>query len=85
MNVIHTAMFLTLERFPDRAEMIKRLFSESEDFQTVCEDFRQCSTALRYWNQSMKADAPARRLEYAALLRELEQEIEQRLIEEGEP
>ena len=84
MNVIHTALFVILERFPDRAEMIKRLFSKSEDFQTACEDFRQCSTALRYWNQSMKADAPARQREYETLLRELEQEIEQRLKEDGE-
>jgi len=85
MKVIYTPMFLILERFPEHAETIKRLFSESEDFQTACEDFRQCRSALGYWNQSEKAGAPARRLEYTTLLRELEQEIEQRLMEAGEP
>ena len=85
MNVIYTPMFIILERFPEHAETIKRLFSESEDFQTACEDFRLCRSALGHWNQSEKAAAPARRLEYATLLRELEQEIEQRLMEAGEP
>lgn len=85
MKVIHTAMFVILQRFPERAETIKRLFSESKDFQCACEDFRQCRSALRFWKQSMKAEAPARRLEYATLLRELEQEIEQRVIEAGSP
>lgn len=46
----------------------------------MCEDYHKCSQALNYWNQSTEVVAPARRKEYAAVLHELEQEIEQRLI-----
>jgi hypothetical protein len=47
----------------------------------MCEDYRQCAEALRHWNESASEEAPARRKEYAALLRDLEAEILQRLDE----
>ena len=75
MSVINLAIFFVMEKFPDRRDLVKRLFSASANFQTLCEDFRQCSEALRYWIQSMETDAPARRLEYKALQRELAGEI----------
>ena len=81
MTVIKNAIFPVMERFPGTADTIKRLFSESEDFQSLCEDYRRCSEALRHWDKSAEEDAPARRQEYQALLRELEEEIEQNLNE----
>jgi len=75
MTVIKNAIFSVLERFPERTDRIKQLFSDSKDFQTVCEDYRQCNEALLHWNQSAEEIAPARRQEYQSLLRELEEEI----------
>jgi hypothetical protein len=83
MSVIKSAIFAILERFPARKDTIKRLFIADGEFQTLCEDFCQCSQALVYWNQSIKTDAPARREEYKALRQELENEIK-RLIDEAE-
>lgn len=70
-----------MKRFADRGDTVKRLFRESETFQSVCEDYRRCAAALRHWNQSASDEAPARREEYAALLRDLEGEILQFLNE----
>ncbi len=81
MTVIKKSIFPVMERFPGTADTIKRLFSESENFQILCEDYRQCREALRHWGRSAEEDAPARRREYQALLGELEKEIEQSLSE----
>ena len=81
MPVIQTSVFPVLKRFPDRKDTVKQLFKENENFQSVCEDYRRCAEALRHWNESTSEEAPARREEYAALLRDLEAEILQNLNE----
>jgi len=81
VSVINSAVFFILERFPDRRDLIKRLFTANNNFQILCEDFRQCSEALQYWNQSMKTDAQVRIKEYSALQCELEEEIDRFLNE----
>jgi len=81
MLVVYTGLPIVLAEFPDYEDTIKRLFRENETFQTLCEDYRQCSVALRYWNQSDSDDGLARREEYAALLKELKAEILQTLSE----
>ncbi|UCD58119.1 MAG: hypothetical protein JSV16_03115 [Candidatus Hydrogenedentota bacterium] len=83
MTVIQTGLFSVMERFSDRKDAVKRLFRESEAFQTVCEDYRKCVEALRFWNESGSDGASARREEYAALLHDLEAEILQSLKELG--
>jgi len=75
MPIIETGLFLVFERFPDRKEAVKALYRESEDFQCLCEDYRQCALALRYWSRSSGEDAPARTEEYTLLLQELEEEL----------
>ena len=75
MTVIQNSVFHVLEVFPGRGGDIKRLYKESPEFQTICEDYRQCAEALQHWNQSRKKEAPARRREYAQLLQELVDEI----------
>ena len=75
MSVIQTSVFTVVKRFPDRKEAVKRLFRESDTFQTVCEDYRRCVEALRHWNQSASEVAPARREEYVALLKDTEAEV----------
>lgn len=81
MPVIQTSIFTVLKQFPDRKDTVIRLFNESETFQSVCEDYRRCAEALRRWNDSASEEAPVRREEYAALLRDLEAEILQNLTE----
>jgi hypothetical protein len=75
MTIIKSGLFLVFERFPDRKATVKALYQESENFQSLCDDYRQCAAALRYWEQSSEDYAPARRHEYTALLQELEEEI----------
>ena len=81
MPVIQTSVFTVVKRFPDRNDTVKQLFKKSETFQSVCDDYRRCAEALRHWNESASEEAPARREEYAALLRDLEAEILQNLNE----
>ena len=75
MTVIKSSVFHVLEKFPDRAGDIKRLYKENQEFQTMCEDYRQCAEALHHWNQSNEKEALARRREYAQLFQELVDEI----------
>ena len=75
MSIIESGLFFVFERFPDRKATVKALYRESEDFQSLCEDYRQCALALRYWSRSPEDYAPSRRQEYTILLRELEEEI----------
>jgi len=75
MSIIEPSLFLIFERFPDSKEAVKAFYRESEDFQSLCEDYRQCALALRYWSRSSGEDAPARTEEYTLLLQELEEEL----------
>ena len=81
MRVIKNTVFSVLDQFPDHKQAFLHLFKEHEDFQSLCEDYRQCNQALQHWNRSEAKDAPARRQEYAGLLRELAAEILQYLNE----
>jgi hypothetical protein len=81
MTVIQSSVFHVLEKFPDRAGDIKRLYKENREFHTICEDYRQCAAALHHWSQSNEKEAPARRQEYAFLQQELMEEIYQYLNE----
>jgi hypothetical protein len=75
MRVIHSNLFFIVKRFPEHKEIIKRLYSESENFQEMCNDYQECDRALRHWSQSHSEDSPERRNEYAALMQDLEAEI----------
>ena len=75
MTVIKSSVFNVLETFPGNRADIKRLFKENREFQSICEDYRQCAEALHHWRQSHEKEAPARRQEYELLLQELMDEI----------
>jgi len=75
MMAVQTGLSILLAEFPDHKEKIQRLYRENETFQNLCEDYRQCSAALNYWNQSHSVDGLARCEEYAVLLKDLEAEI----------
>ena len=82
MSVIYPGLFLVIERFPDRKKVLSHLYACNAGFQTLCENYRQCTTAIRYWAQSEEEKAPERRREYGELLHELEMEILQYCSEE---
>ena len=81
MPIAYTGLPIVLAKFPEHQEKIKRLFKRNETFQTLCEDYRRCSEALKYWNNFASEEAPARREEYRSLLRDLEDEILQNVKE----
>jgi hypothetical protein len=68
---------MVIGRFPNHRNTIRRLYAEDGCFRSLCDCYRQCSEALRYWAQSDQEIAPERHHEYAGLLRELEWEIQQ--------
>jgi uncharacterized protein YdcH (DUF465 family) len=75
MTVIKSSVFKVLETFPGNRDDIKRLFKMNREFQSICEDYRQCAEALNHWSQSNEKEAPNRRQEYEQLLKELMDEI----------
>ena len=75
LSVIKSNIFQVLGNFPDRSGDVRRLYAESHDFQTICEDFCQCADALQHWEQSNTKEAMTRRQEYEQLLQELSDEI----------
>lgn len=68
-------LFFISKRFPEHSEKIQNLFKENDSFRSLCEDYRVCAKALKYWSDSTSEKAPARREEYSALLQELEEEV----------
>ena len=66
-----------LKRFPQERATLLRLFRESSSFQSLCDDYWDCLTALRHWEQSASGEAPALAKAYVELLRELEEEVRQ--------
>jgi len=81
MPIAYTGLPIVLAKFPEHQEKIKRLFKRNETFQCLCDDYRQCFEALKYWDRSDSEKAPARREEYKTLLRDLAEEILQNVNE----
>ena len=64
-----------VRRFPQQSESIRRLFQVDESFRSLCKDYQVCANALDHWCQATSDEAPDRQQEYAALLKELEDEV----------
>ena len=75
MGVIHPSIFLVINRFPERKDMLTELYLGSTYFQSMCEDYRACNEALTHWNNMDSDEAGARRKEYGELIQSLESEI----------
>jgi len=75
MAVIEPSLFEIFKRFSEYKDNAKKLFAESKEFKSICEDYCRCSAALRYWSQSSQDSAVERKREYAALLQDLEDEL----------
>jgi hypothetical protein len=74
----NAALASVLENFPGAVARIRELFQKSPDFQSLCEDYRECLANWRHW-QAASEEAPGYCKIYAELLQELEQEIRQSL------
>ena len=75
MKVVHPSIFLLIKRFPERKDILSKLYLESTSFQSMCEDYRACNEALTHWNNMDSDEAGARRKEYGELIQSLESEI----------
>ncbi len=75
MAVIHPGVFSVVKRFPEQRAVIMRRFKDSESFQALCEDYKQCSDALQYWSQVDSDKSLLQKAEYKELLQSLEFEI----------
>jgi hypothetical protein len=64
---------LLLENFPEHREKFAELFSENEDFKSLCLDYWQCRTAMIKFHEAVLEDARTES-EYIKLCRELERE-----------
>jgi len=68
------------DRFPDKKNSIDLLMAKDTEFLALCADYDVCVDAVRYWAESKEPEAKTRVNEYLALIRELEDEINQALI-----
>jgi hypothetical protein len=66
-----------LQHFPEQKHTLEKLYSKSESFLSLCEDFRDCIWAIEYWCESPSSQKNAARLceEYKALLEDMKKEI----------
>jgi hypothetical protein len=81
MTVIYPDLYLMLERFPKHKESLRLLYRDSESFRLICQEYRKCLEAVRYWASIENPEALDRHREYKMLLQELELEIVNSLTE----
>jgi hypothetical protein len=79
MSVIHPGLFLIMHRFPSEKNNLRRLYLDSQSFQTLCDDYQKCTEAIEHWTHSRHDQALARSREYRELRQGLEWEIKERI------
>jgi len=70
MSGIQPGLFLIMQRFTDRKDLLRYMYLHSETFQTICDDYRKCAEALNHWTRSGHSQASERRSEYLEMLRD---------------
>ena len=75
MTVIQPGLFLLMQCFPNKKDVLRYRYLNSKSFQSICKDYQKCSDALAYWAKSELENAPDLHREYCELLQELESEI----------
>jgi hypothetical protein len=78
----NAALASVLENFPEAVARIRERFQQSPDFQSLCEDYRECLANWRHWQQADSEQARGYCKIYAELLQELDQEVRQYLESE---
>jgi hypothetical protein len=69
-----------IEHFPDRTELVRRLYLQDEQFRAICEDFELSITSLRGFEKRPDAHTRPEIDDYRTVLRELEDELRKYLI-----
>jgi hypothetical protein len=64
-----------VERFPERMELVRRLYLSDEQFRSICEDFSLSIASLRRFERRPDAHVRPEVDDYRTVLRELEDEI----------
>lgn len=79
--MVPSKVFHVLKRFQDRKEIVLELLHKDKDFRSICYDYDRCARALELWIRSDRNEASVRRMEYANLLDELDQELSRHIDE----
>lgn len=70
---------IIFKRFPNHRDFISELFTESESFRTLCEDYFDCKVKLDEFI-SARNEKNERLKEYKILLEEIEDELLERIM-----
>lgn len=76
---MHEFLDIIGKRLKGKRETITFLMNKDPEFRAVCEDYKDCVKALRYWDQSKRPEAEERVKEYRRLVSEIEDEIVENL------
>jgi len=79
MPVRHHGLLLIMQRFPSEKDNLRGMYTRSQSFQTLCDDYWKCTEALAYWRRSEQDQGPERFGEYKELRQGLEEEIKEHL------
>jgi hypothetical protein len=74
-------MRFVIDAFPEYRKKIEILYKDNGVFKELCDHYDLCTKTRDSWKESRKKEGPERRIEYEELLRGLEEEIHQYLIE----
>jgi hypothetical protein len=72
-----------IERFPERVEVIRRLYLRDERFRAICEDLSLALTSLRQFESRPDSHLRPETGDFREVLRELEVEMRDYLNAEG--
>jgi hypothetical protein len=72
---MNRSLHIVTERFPERAQTIKRLFTHNESFHCLCDDYLAVVDLLQKQNDSTSENATGNVDELRTLMTELEQEM----------
>ena len=68
-----------IERFPECAVLVRRLYLGDERFRAICEDYALALTSLRNFEERADADVRPEIDDYRSLIQELEDELQKYL------
>jgi hypothetical protein len=64
-----------LERFPEKGILIENLYTASDSFRCLCQDFAECLDVIQKLDNSNEMIRCGYKKEYEVLLNELEEEL----------
>lgn len=70
---------IVIKRFPESCHEITELFSHSDYFRSICEDYVDCLQVIKRFESTNQMINKGYQKEYEALLQELEKELREKL------